>query len=161
MRFLPWSPRTVRQYDLVFGGHPAISPLVEHAARSLNAVDNVHIFQSRWFESIVSPEARAFQNLYWTRIGNDSDESLSIMRVEMLRFRTFRVGIFIGGMEEVEAECDLFKRSYLRHQIFPIASTQGAALRLWDRGEGPQVSAIRNALRYDRHYRALFHKLLR
>jgi hypothetical protein len=36
-----------------------------------------------------------------------------------------------------------------------------ADLRLWDRGEGPQVSAIRNALRYDRHYRALFRKLLR
>jgi hypothetical protein len=54
---------TVRERHLVFGGHPAISPLVEHAASSLNAVDNVDIFQSEWFRAVIPPEARAFQNL--------------------------------------------------------------------------------------------------
>jgi len=151
----------VREGDLVFGGHPAISPLVEHAARSLKAVEHVHIFQSRWFENLVPPEARAFPNLHWTPRGRDLTESLRIMRGKMLNFRTFRAGVFIGGMEGVEEECDVFKLRYSRGQIFPVASTQGAALRLWDRGEGPQDAGIRNALATDKHYRALFRRLLR
>ena len=32
---------TVRDRMLVFGGHPAISPLVEHAAQICSATDNV------------------------------------------------------------------------------------------------------------------------
>src|SRR5262245_43336621 len=90
---------TIRERLLVFGGHPAISPLVEHAARSLNAVDNVYIFQSRWFVNVIPPEAKAFKNFTWTPEGVDRDDSLRIMRTQMIDFRPFCAGVFIGGME--------------------------------------------------------------
>ena len=57
---------TLRDRPLVFGGHPAISPLVEHAARSLGALANVHIYQSRFFEDRIPEVARKFPNLHWT-----------------------------------------------------------------------------------------------
>lgn len=57
--------------DLVFGGHPAITPLVHHAARSLDfdaqasrsedARWKVTIYQSEYFEKLFPPEVREFQ----------------------------------------------------------------------------------------------------
>lgn len=151
----------VRDYELVFGGHPAISPLVEHAARSLQAVEHVHIFQSLWFEDVITPEARAFRNFHTTPRSHDQPASLLLMRQEMLNFRPFQAGIFIGGMQGVEEEYELWKSPYPREQLFPVASTQGAALRLWDREEGTQEPDLRLALRHDKRYRGLFRRLLR
>ena len=152
----------IQERELVFGGHPAISPLVEHAARSLNAVDNVHIFQSRFFEQNIPPVAKAFKNLHWTpMIPNQREESLQLMREEMIHFKTFRAGVFIGGMDGVEKECEVFKSLYSRDQIFPVASTRGAAWLLWDKGEGCQVPTTRNQLVNNKRYRALFRRLFR
>ncbi|MBV8557534.1 MAG: hypothetical protein JO116_18380, partial [Planctomycetaceae bacterium] len=50
----------VRDRLLVFGGHPAISPLVEHAAQTLNAIDNVRIYQSEFFRDVLPPVAKKF-----------------------------------------------------------------------------------------------------
>lgn len=151
---------TVQERLLVFGGHPAISPLVEHAARSLNAVDNVYIFQSGWFANMITPEARSFKNFRLTPEGRDREDSLQIMRRQMIDFSPFCVGVFIGGMEGVEEECHMLKLLHPKALVLPVASTLGAALRLWDVGEGPQDPVIRDALRNDKHYRALFRRLL-
>src|SRR3954467_421030 len=48
----------IRTNPLVFGGHPAITPLVAHAARNLGAIENVFIYQSAWFEGKIPKEAR-------------------------------------------------------------------------------------------------------
>jgi hypothetical protein len=151
---------TVRERRLVFGGHPAISPLVEHAARSLNAVDNIDIFQSEWFRNVIPPEARAFQNLQWTPSGANRDDSLDIMRQQMIRSQPFYAAVFIGGMEGILVECRLFKQIHPNALVFPIASTKGASLMLWDSGEGPQEAGKRNALLHDKKYRALFRHIL-
>src|SRR5271157_6561633 len=77
---------TVRDRMLVFGGHPAISPLVEHAARDLHATDNVHIYQSRFFEKSIPDVAKKFKNLIWTNeVPGDRVASLTLMRNEMIR----------------------------------------------------------------------------
>ena len=57
--------------DLVFGGHPAITPLVHHAARSLELVTGqsettgddwkVTIYQSLYFYDYFPPEVKEFQ----------------------------------------------------------------------------------------------------
>jgi hypothetical protein len=152
-------------WQLVFGGHPAISPLVLHAARSLNAVKNVVIFQSRWYEDMLPPEAKEFENLRWTKRCGNRDDSLRLMREEMLMSEDFSysAGIFIGGMDGVDAEYQLFKELHWDTPTWPIASTAGMAELLWKDWEPKGRSdsePIKRRLRTDKCYRALFRDLL-
>src|SRR5580765_4706734 len=95
---------SARDRPLIFGGHPAISPLVEHAARSLNALKGVHIYQSRFFEDSVPEVARAFENLHWT-VGEPAEaQSLTVMRKEMISSWDFCGAVFVGGMEGIFEE---------------------------------------------------------
>lgn len=151
---------TVRQRELVFGGHPAISPLVEHAARTLGGLENVYIYQSRWFEDKIPEVAKKFKNLVWTRRGNSREESLRIMREEMISSRPFCAAVFIGGMEGILEECRIFKELHRGKPVFPIASTLGAAQQLLVAGEGPPDREMREALRTNKRYRELFRTIL-
>jgi hypothetical protein len=150
----------VPQRRLVFGGHPAITPLVYHAAVSLDAVDNVDIFQTEWFRGKTPPEAQAFSCLKWTTAGGDEAASLEIMRREMIESQPFCAAVFIGGMEGIPDECRMFKAYHPNAVLLPIASTGGATRELWDAGEGPQDPNIREALLHDKKYRPLLRKLL-
>jgi hypothetical protein len=156
---------TVRDRLLVFGGHPAISPLVEHAARTLSAIDNVRIYQSEFFRATIPPIAKAFPHLLWTReVPNDRDKSLTAMREEMIKSYVFAAGVFIGGMEGVEEEWAIFHREHPHAPAFPVASTEGAARLLWQSWTPPSLPNlppnIRDRLDRDVDYRMLFHDLL-
>lgn len=146
---------------LVFGGHPAISPLVEHAARNLSAVDRVHIYQSRLFQAVVPPEAKKFQNLHWTKVVRRSNKeetkraSLTEMRKKMINSMTFGAAVFIGGMDGVEEEWDLFGQHFPDAPRIPVASTKGAALLLWQRHSRDQ-----DDLNDELRYRTLFRKYI-
>jgi hypothetical protein len=52
-----------RALALVFGGHPAISPLVHHAANSLGSIDNIVIYQSGFYRKFLPEAACKFPNL--------------------------------------------------------------------------------------------------
>jgi hypothetical protein len=156
----------VRERELVFGGHPAISPLVEHAAHDLGGVEHVHIFQSRFFERAIPPEAKRFPNLHWTQaVSGPTEEesrraSLTLMRTEMIEFRPYAAGVFIGGMDGIEEEWDLFARLRPDTPRFPVASTGGAAQTLWQR-YGPGAYPLWDDLKSELRYHTLFRKLLR
>lgn len=150
----------VRERELVFGGHPAISPLVEHAARSLGAMERVHIFQSNYFRDKIPAVAREFPNLHWTRKGTDIPKSLTIMRKRMIGFRDFGAAVFIGGMEGLFEELELFKKAHPGATVIPIASTGGAAKDLLEKGEGPQADTVIHALKEENRYRKLLSDLL-
>lgn len=122
---------------IVFGGHPAISPLVEHAARSLNALSHIVNYQSEWFRDKILAEAKAFPNLKWTPVGRDRVESLEIMRQEMVRSQPFAAAVLIGGMEGIIDEWRIFRENHPASPVFPFASTTGAAKQVWGLGEGP------------------------
>ena len=125
---------------LVFGGHPAISPLVDHASRSLGNRDSIRIYQSRYFAGRMPKVALRFPGLVLTdpmvtEVGKDSDAmqtdldaSVSEMRRRMLDDYEGRyVGaVFIGGMNGIEDEFEWFRRSHPRAVCFPIESTGGA-----------------------------------
>lgn len=155
---------TVRERELVFGGHPAISPLVEHAARSLGAMERVHIYQSRFFENIIPTVAKEFPNLHWTeKAGADGgtlNDSLELMRREMIGSRDFCAAVFIGGMEGIFDELRLFKEIHPGRIIIPVASTGGAAKTLSQQGEGPQDEESLFLLKDENRYRRVFNKLL-
>ena len=150
----------VRERELVFGGHPAISPLVEHAARSLGALERVHIFQSNFFKNHVPAVARAFPNLHWTRRGKDATTSLTTMRKQMIGFRDYGAAVFIGGMEGLFEEMEVFKNVHPDVPVIPIASTGGAARDLLERGEGPRDPKIIHSLKEENRYRKLLSDLL-
>ncbi|MFL5354923.1 hypothetical protein [Archangium sp.] len=95
---------------LVFGGHPDISPRVHDEAERPGAADNVLIYQSRFFEKVIPPASQSFRQLIWTPAGADRESSLLLMREQMLQSERFHAGVFIGGMEGVEEEFELFRR---------------------------------------------------
>ena len=119
---------TVRDRMLVFGGHPAISPLVEHAARDLHATDNVIIYQSMYFEKKIPDVAKKFRNLRWTPADPaGQDASLTLMRTQMIHSTPFEAAVFIGGMDGLFEEWTIFTSRYPDAPAFPVASTEGAA----------------------------------
>ncbi len=154
---------TIRERQLIFGGHPAISPLVDQAARTLGAENHVYIYQSREFEEVIPEVAKEFKNFVWTQRGVDKADSLRIMREQMIGLDGFQfaAAVFIGGMDGILAECDLFKHYHPGKPLFPIASTLGAARELFDRGEGPQNRSIQDALEHEKRYRTLFRQLFK
>src|SRR5271167_365037 len=121
---------------LVWGGHPSITPMIWAAAEDMR-IDYgawVHLFQSKLFQDDFPVENARFRNVtYVDPVGNDEEKSVEAMRLCMLaqnRF-AFTAGAFIGGMEGIEKEFDLFKRHYPNAPALPVASTGGAALLLF------------------------------
>lgn len=148
-------PRT----RLVFGGHPAISPLVVLAADRVGLRRQVQIFQSKWFFDVVPPDNLAFPCIEWTPVvAGDPDRSLRAMRDRMLTSEPFAAAIFIGGMEGVEDEFALFRQRHPRVPTYAIASTGAAALELWR--ANPQANLkLQDRLKEELIYDALFRSL--
>ena len=156
---------TVRDRMLVFGGHPAISPLVEHAARDLQATDNVIIYQSMYFEKKIPDVAKKFRNLRWTPADPaGQDASLTLMRTQMIHSTPFEAAVFIGGMDGLFEEWTIFTSRYPDAPAFPVASTEGAARIIWTnwnpRNLPNTVADLRTRLDQDLQYRILFRDIL-
>jgi hypothetical protein len=146
---------------LIFGGHPAVSPLVLLVAQRLQAIHRVRIYQSEFFRSVVPPESLAFPSIIWTpEIPGDRDASLACMRERMLSDSPLRAGVFIGGMEGVEVESEMFHRLHPGRPAYAVASTGAAAKLVFDRDPAqPSDPGIRLALERDFVYDALFRML--
>jgi SLOG cluster3 family len=124
-----------KHIKLVFGGHPAISPMIRlQIAQSGGRVgDLVLMFQSRFFERRLPDDNAAFEKVELVDpVQNDLQKSLRHMREVMLA-EPFDAGVFIGGMEGVEEEYDMFQRLQPGVPALPIASTGAAAAMLFER----------------------------
>jgi SLOG cluster3 family len=124
---------------LVWGGHPAITPMIWATADDMG-VDYgawVHLYQSLLFKDEFPAENARFQNVtYVDAIGNDRNASLLAMRRRMLSDYHYEAGVFVGGMEGVEDEFALFQQLYPNATILPVASTGGAALIVYQHNTG-------------------------
>jgi len=123
-----------QQGQLVFGGHPAITPMIRlQIAQSANHVgERVVMFQSRFFQREFPTDNAAFEHVELVdAVPNDRASSLRRMREAMLTGR-FDAGVFIGGMEGVEEEYGMFLRLQPAVPVFPIASTGAAAARIFN-----------------------------
>jgi hypothetical protein len=118
-----------RDMELVFGGHPAISPLMHHAAASLGVLRNICIYQSRFFEDRMPVEAKQFPWLAWTEGRGDQAASENAMRESMLDPRRWHYdfAFFIGGMKGVLTEARMFYKRFPRAAMIPLRETGGAA----------------------------------
>jgi hypothetical protein len=144
--------------QLVWGGHPSITPLIRFVVDRMNVDLKRHItlYQTLFFEDKFPPDNFAFENIVLTERKNNRDESLELMRSKLINENEFKAGIFIGGMEGINDEYVLFKERHPNALILPIASTGAAANILYE--NQPQDFDIR--LKYDYAYMALFRDLL-
>lgn len=121
---------------LVFGGHPTISPLVLLIAAELDVKGRVHIFQTRYFEGHVPPETleldkRGYGEITWTAaVQRDRDASLAQMRAQMLARTDLVAAVFVGGMEGIPHEAELFARMHAKAWIVPIRAPGGAVRQI-------------------------------
>jgi len=144
---------------LVWGGHPAISPFVRRLAERMNLVDRVETWQSEEFRRVVPQDTQALPGLIWTPRGRNKDESLTIMRAQMLSAHPFAAAVFIGGMDGVEKEYEVFTERLPGVPAFPVASTGAAARILWQRFTQADPD-VQNRLAMDLIYDLLFEDVL-
>ena len=146
-------------HKLIWGGHPSITPLIYYVMErlNLNIQEHVTLYQSKLFEKYFPKDNNKFENVILTdNINNDIEKSLLHMRNKMLDESKFSAGIFIGGMEGVEEEYDMFIKKHPKALALPIASTGAAAKKIYDE----RFTDKNERLVKDYAYMSLFQKYL-
>ena len=176
----------VPDYRLIWGGHPAITPLIrnvyqrlldEEAGKHIGEKDfrsalkeHVRIYQSRFFEKSFPEDNEAFEDKKIMECDpSDMKKSLADMRKAMIYGTdedriVYKAAFFIGGMEGIQDEYDMFVEYHPDIITVPIASTGAAAAILYEKEE-PLLSdmlghELMDRLRYDRSYISLFSDIL-
>jgi hypothetical protein len=145
----------IRKYKIVWGGHPAITPMVWSICEDLGIDYSQHVilYQSRFFEDRFPEENERFKNVIFTdSVENERDASLYSMRESMLSRDDLVAAVFVGGMEGVEAEYTIFNRFHPSALVLPVASPGGASLKL-----AQNCSYLTPQDLYDIDYARLFH----
>lgn len=118
---------------LVWGGHPAITPLLWAAAQAVGIEYTVavELFQSKLFQKVLPEENKNFANVKLIdAVGEDVEASLLAMRKAMFMSTEFEAAVFIGGMHGIVDEHKLFTRYWPSAKCIPIAQTGGATANL-------------------------------
>lgn len=143
---------------LIWGGHPSITPLIRFVMNRMDVDSKKHItlYQSLFFENKFPPDNFDFENIVTTEKRNNLEESLELMRNKLINENDFKVGIFIGGMEGINEEYEMFKKRHPNALILPIATTGAAAKFLYE----TQPYLFDKRLQNDYAYMSLFRDLL-
>jgi hypothetical protein len=127
--------------QIVFGGHPAITPLV--CGMTPNVCKRVILYQSRFFKPRFPPEVSEFEEVrFMDAVDGDLDASLAKMRGAMISAHNFDAAVFLGGMEGVEIEYGIFRRLHPDKPAYPVASA-GAAARILSEKYSPDRLELR------------------
>lgn len=146
---------------LIWGGHPSITPLIRIILETKNIAIQNHItlYQSEFFSRFFPKENNYFENIQRTTALTTKEDSLAVMREEMIAKNNFCAGIFIGGMEGVEEEYLLFKQAHPHCPTFLLAST-GAAAKLLYQQENVQDERLLTEFCYLPLFDELFEEIL-
>lgn len=138
------------------GGHPAITPLILLFVREACLDTNrVTIFQSELYEKFMPADTREFSDLRIVpKVGDEKEPSLTAMRQAMVNSERFDAAVFIGGMEGLFEELELFRGANPNALLMPLASTGAAAQVIFQHGLYP------DAYRDDMTYSSLFRRKL-
>ncbi|MAY25345.1 MAG: hypothetical protein CMK02_03460 [Polycyclovorans sp.] len=148
----------IRQHKIVWGGHPAITPMIWSICEDLNIdySEAVVLYQSKFFQDRFPEENQRFHNVVLTdAVPTDMSASLLLMREQMLSRQDLVAAVFIGGMDGVEAEYDLFIRFHPQAKVLPVAAPGGAALELAKR-----LGQVDETELHDVDFARLFHSHL-
>lgn len=138
---------------VVFGGHPTITPLILLIASDRSERQLVDVFQSKWFADEITPETRRLEELgygkiYWTKREESLAISLSTLRKIMLRKSNPIGAVFVGGMDGLFEEFQLFHKEYPDRPCIPIKGPGGAAAQLDPIGLPEELGKKLSSLRY-------------
>lgn len=144
---------------IVWGGHPAITPMLASVARSLETdyTEWTTLYQSLQWQGEMPKDNAEFPNIRFIDKGENIQESLRKMRYIMFSENKFDCAIFIGGMRGIQEEYELLKEVQWNVPCYPIASTGGAARELIHDFDEPEVSYDR--LVSDLDYVPLFREI--
>ncbi|MGA2769943.1 MAG: hypothetical protein ABSG26_03910 [Bryobacteraceae bacterium] len=169
-----------RDWTLVFGGHPAVSPLILMVAREYGTKDRVVIYQSDYFEDHISPATRALTEEQFGEIrfvphapdepapapsdpvdATKCPKSLTAMRERMVHHPGVSALVLIGGDTGLRQELDLFAKAHPNLPIIPLGAPGGIAHELASEARGfrmPEDLLI--ALPDSRNYLTLFTRVM-
>jgi SLOG-like protein len=148
---------TLGRRPLIFGGQPAITPIVWTVAEALGVDFGgwVHLYQSRFFEEDFPEENARFQNVTFTEKGPDRAASLRVMRERMFTETSFGAAVFIGGMGGIADEYRLFRELQPHARLIPLFSTGGGVLDIL-----AEEKVRDDELEHDLDYVELLHRRL-
>lgn len=172
------------KYRIIWGGHPSITPLIYFVIERIiqNRIDDKHldsevqkehlfkelkkeisnhvtIYQSLFFEGKFPEDNEKFNNIVFTENRGDIHSSIQLMREEMLSKNEFSAAVFIGGMDGIEVEYNMFKQLHPTALILPIASTGAATKLVFDKLSTTDETKNERFLK-DYGYMSLFQKYL-
>jgi hypothetical protein len=166
---------------ILSGGHPAITPLMLRVAqdfRPLRAPDGralVTVYQSALYEGLIPEPTKQLQE---TGLGElefipavpgdravkgQNRRSLSLMRDKMLAPKNDPAfAVFIGGMDGIRDEYDMFSRDFAERPVYAIGAPGGEARVLaYEFAETRQDPVVdRNRLLRSPQYGALMDEIL-
>lgn len=149
---------TLGRRMLVWGGHPAITPMIWVTAENMG-IDYgqwVRLYQSLYFKDEYPEDNERFKNVTFTdAVDNDRERSLRLMRERMFNEHKFQAAVFIGGMKGILDEYELFRSMQPNASTLPVVSTGGAVLDVAKR-----MAPVPHDLAEDLDYVALFHRHL-
>lgn len=128
---------TIPHWQIVWGGHPAITPMIEFMCQELDVSYESHfiLYQSLFFQDMFPEENRSFESniVLVDKVDDDREASLRELRKAMLSREDLEAAVFIGGMDGVEVEYSLFHQYHPQKIVLPVVATGGAAQKLWER----------------------------
>ena len=147
----------IKNYRLVWGGHPAITPLISRVLKLMeyNVSEHVVLYQSKWFANQFPKENKDFPMVILTEKKASLPESILEMRNRMIGDNEFAAAFFIGGMEGIEDEYKIFEKFHPKCPTFPIASTGAASKILYDLHKAKYNEDLENNLAYMSLFRTL------
>lgn len=175
------------KHKIVWGGHPSITPLIYYVIERMlinklerkdwelplneeekKIIENqlkekiqqhVLLYQSVIFKDIFPVENEKFKNVVITEDLGDTPSSIEQMRKRMFTENEFAAAVFIGGMDGIEVEYNMFKKLHPNALIIPIAST-GAATKIVFDSLATDDEANHERFLKDYGYMSLFQKYL-
>ena len=114
------------------------------------------VYQSGFFVKEFPKENKDVEHIVVTEDLGDRDKSLDLMRRRMLIENDYVAAVFIGGMNGVEDEFELFTSSHPDAKVLPVASTGAAAQIVYERNAGEFDARLKT----DMAYASLFKDLL-
>ena len=125
---------------LVFGGHPAITPLIASLFDDFgfDPAQFVTLYQSSYFEEAFPAENERFGRVVRIpSVNGDRAQSLREMRQRMMSDAWLDKGVFIGGMDGVLEEFKMFADTYGLARAIPVGTTGAAAKMICE--ENPEI----------------------
>jgi hypothetical protein len=120
----------IREHTVVWGGHPAITPMVWAVCEDLGVdyAQTVILYQSAYFADAFPEENARFGNVIVVpAVESSRESSLALMRSQMLSRAGLKAAVFIGGMEGIEDEFRIFREYHPHAGVLALAAPGGAA----------------------------------